>query len=160
MQLPFYIPSPGGDRPRHVLGGTGCSSVSDTSLKCGAPRSTCAAGHGCFPQFRQHVLGTPHPPTGSASSSTHWCHPGDCQPGERLCLIRRSGSLRGLRGRVMPVPWLIHAGEGVPCVICQCLTFKNVYLPVFPEGKDNSVGAEEAKVWFVILRKSSWVTLK
>lgn len=45
-------------------------------------------------------------------------------------------------------------------VFCQCLIFKNRYLLVFPEGKDNTVGAKEAKVWFIILRKPSWVTLK
>lgn len=62
-------------------------------------------------------------------------------------------------------PWLIRAGKGVPCVmclirlLCQCLIFKNLYLRVFPEGKDNSGGAEEAKVWLVVLRKSSEVTL-
>lgn len=124
LQLPFYIPFPGGDRPRHVLGGTGCSSVSDTSLKCGAQRSTCAAGHGWFPQFRQHVLGTPHPraqplpaPTGATQVIA--------SP-ERPCLIQHSGSLRGLRGRVMPVQWLICAGKGkgAPCGVCQCLFSK------------------------------------
>ena len=97
---------------------------------------------------------------GSASSSTHWCHPGNCHLRDRPCLICHSGSSRSLRGRVMPIQWLIHTGKGVSCVFCQCLIFKNMYLLVFPEGKDNSVGAEEAKVWFVILRKSSWMTLK
>lgn len=60
----------------------------------------------------------------------------------------------------MPVPGLIHTGKGSSCVFCQCLIFKNRHLLVFPEGKDNSVGAKEAKVWFIILRKSSWVTQK
>lgn len=31
-------------------------------------------------------------------------------------------------------------------VFCQCLIFKNMYFLVFPEGKDNIVGAEEAKI--------------
>lgn len=60
----------------------------------------------------------------------------------------------------MPVPCLIHTGKGVSRVFCHCLVFKTTYLLVFPEGKDNGVGHEEAKVQFVVLRKSSWVTLK
>lgn len=128
LQLPFHIPFPGGDRPRHVLGGTGCSSVSDTSLQCGAQRSTCAAGHGWFPQFRQHVLGTPHPraqplpaPTGATQVIA--------SP-ERPFLIHHSGSLRGLRGRVMPVQWLIHAGKGKGLLVgFVCVSFQKCVLP-------------------------------